>query len=124
MADTTDGADKGKSPGAILTDAQIAKLRLLVIGMSIVLVAGVATVIARIVYLVNRGGEQATVSRASETIAAETRIVLPAGAIVKSTGLSGNRLSAHYTSPKGEGIIILDLATGKTLSHVRFEPSP
>lgn len=123
MADKTD-TEEGKPSGAILTDDQIRKVRLAVIGMSVVLVAGVATVIGRVVYLANRGSEQATVSRGGETLAPEARLVLPAEASVKTTSLAANRLSAHYTSPKGDGLLILDLVTGKTISHVRFETSP
>jgi hypothetical protein len=107
--------------GAILSDDQIRKLRLGVIVMSIALVAGVATLIGRVIYLANRSGEQAA---PRGMLAADPRLVLPAGASLKSTALSGDRLTAHYTSPKGEGVIILDLVTGKTLSHVRIETGP
>ena len=123
MADTTE-TEVAKPSGAILNDDQIRKVRLAVIGMSVVLVAGVATLIGRVVYLANRGSEQATVFRSGETLTPEARLVLPPGAAVKSTSLTGNRLSAHYTSLKGDGLLILDLVTGKTLSHVRFETSP
>lgn len=125
MADLDSSTATGKAPGALLTDAQIRKLRIAVIVMSLMLVAGVATVIARIVYLANRGSEQATVSRGADAVLApESRLALPAGATVKSTSLAGNRLTAHYTSPKGEGVLIHDLVTGKTVSHVRFDVSP
>ena len=104
--------------GAILSDDQIRKLRIVVIVMSIALVAGVATLIGRIIYLANRGHEQAP---PRGMLAAEPRLVLPAGASLKSTTLSGDRLSAHYLGPKGEGLIIFDLVSGKILSHVRIE---
>jgi hypothetical protein len=107
--------------GAILSDDQIRTLRMVVIGMSIALVAGVATVIGRVIYLANRGNEQAT---PRGMLAADARLTLPAGASLKSTALSGDRLSAHYTSQKGDGLIILDLVSGKTLSHVRIETAP
>ncbi len=107
--------------GAILSDDQIRKLRIVVIIMSIALVAGVATLIGRVIYLANRGNEQAA---PRGMLAAEPRLVLPAGASLKSTSVSGDRLSAHYTSPRGEGLIILDLVSGKTLSHVRIEIGP
>lgn len=107
--------------GAILSDDQIRKLRVVVIVMSIALVAGVATLIGRVIYLANRGKEQAI---PVGMLAAEPRLVLPTGASLKSASLSGDRLSAHYTGPKGEGLMILDLVSGKTLSHVRIETAP
>jgi hypothetical protein len=124
MADTTEPSPHQRNAeveGAILSDDQIRKLRIGVIVMSIALVAGVAMLIGRVIYLANRGNEQG-VPRGM--LAADPRLMLPAGASLKSTALSGDRLSAHYTSPKGDGVIILDLVTGKTLSHVRIEAGP
>jgi hypothetical protein len=123
-----DASTEPKPPeGAILSDDQIRKLRIAVIIMSIALVAGVATLIGRVIYLANRGSEQgtprATVS-SSGAIAQDVRATLPTGAALKSTSLTGDRILAHYTGPKGEGLLVLDLVTGKTLSHVRFETAP
>jgi hypothetical protein len=104
--------------GAILSDDQIRKLRMVVIAMSLLLVAGVATVIGRVLYLANRGQEQAM---PRGMLSPEARLVLPAGATLKSATLSGDRLAAQYTSPKGDGLIIMDLVTGKMVSHVRID---
>jgi hypothetical protein len=110
-----------KVGGAILSDEQIRKLRIGVIVMSLILVAGIATLIGRVLYLANRGNEQAL---PRGMLSAEARLVLPTGASVKSTTLSGDRLAAHYSGPKGDGLIILDLVSGRTLSHVRIETAP
>ncbi len=113
--------------GAILNDEQIRKLRIGVVVMSVILVAGIITLIGRIIYLANRGEGQATpgaVTPPRAVLAAETRLVLPSGATLKSTTLTGDRLVTQYTSPTGDGLMILDLVTGKTLSHVRIQAAP
>ena len=121
MHDQNDAAQMTPpAQGAILSDDQIRKLRLVVIAMSVALIAGVATLIGRVIYLANRGSEQAP----RGALVSEPRLTLPAGATLKSSALWGDRLSAHYTSPKGEGLMILDLATGKVLSHVRIDTAP
>lgn len=108
--------------GAILSDDQIRKLRLVVIAMSVVLVAGVATLVGRIVYLANRGNDLQPAQRLA--MRPEQRLALPSGAVLKSATLSGDRLAAHYGSPAGDGVIVHDLATGAVLTHVRVVPAP
>ena len=112
-------------------------LRLAVIGMGLILVLGVATVIGRITYLAMRqrvpvvttsGSGAGSGAGASEpalgssgAISAELRLALPPGAKVRSQSLAGNRLAVHYEGAGGEGIIILDLETGRPVSQVRIE---
>ena len=113
----------------------IRMLRFAVIGMGVVLLAGFAAVIGRIAYISTRPvgtsvtasvDGTSTVARSpavSNTLAAEVRLALPQGAKVRSQSLDGNRLAVHYEAPTGEGILILDLETGRPLSQVRIEPS-
>ena len=95
-------------------------LRIAVIVMGVVLVLGFVAVIARIVYLVNRGNETEAVI--SQPIKAAARLALPAGATVRHISLSGQRLAVHYDAPAGAGIVILDLQTGAPLSRVEIVP--
>ena len=111
----------------------IRMLRLAVIGMGLILVLGVAAVIGRITYLTMRqrvpvvttSGSGAGASEpalgSSGAISAELRLALPPGAKVRSQSLAGNRLAVHYEGAGGEGIIILDLETGRPVSQVRIE---
>src|SRR5690606_42147961 len=57
----------GKMTGIVLGDRQLKMLKVAVIAMGVILVLGFITVIARIVYLVNRSNETTTaVSRSEE----------------------------------------------------------
>lgn len=107
----------GKMTGIVLGERQIRMLRIAVIAMGVILVLGFITVIARIVYLVNRSNETTTV--VSHQAA---RLALPAGASVRSMSLAGHRLAVHYEGPGGGGIVILDLQTGKPVSRVEIVP--
>jgi hypothetical protein len=95
-------------------------LRIAVIAMGVVLVLGFVVVIARIVYLVNRGGDTATL--ATQPLQETARLALPAGASVRHIALAGQRLAIHYDGPSGSGILILDLQTGKPVSRVEIIP--
>lgn len=116
-----DGAEPTDQPaGLVLGDRHVRMLRIAVIAMGVVLVLGFVAVIARIVYLVNRGGE--TAPAVSLPIREAARLALPAGASVRNLSLAGQRLAVHYESPGGSGIVILDLQTGKVVSRVEIVP--
>jgi hypothetical protein len=110
----------GQMSGIVLGERQLKMLKVAVIIMGIILVLGFATVIARIVYLVNRGGE--TVTTVSAPAQQAARLALPAGASVRNISLNGHRLSVHYEGPGGSGIVILDLETGKPVSRIEIVP--
>lgn len=100
---------------------QIRALRIAVAVMSLLLVVGFITVIARIIYLTSRPNAPNAATATATTGAAlkpEAVLGLPAGGSIKSMSLSGNRLAVHYVSPLGDGIAILDLEQGRVLSRV------
>lgn len=107
---------------------QIRALRMAVIVMGLLLVVGFLTVIARIVYLASRpaaqgGGPAAAVSAISGAeLKPEAVLGLPADANVKTLSLSGDRLAVQYVSPRGDGIAILDLVSGRVVSRVKVQP--
>lgn len=110
-------------PAAIvLGDRHIRMLRFAVIAMGVVLVLGFVAVIARIVYLVNRGSDTAVTPALSQPLRDAARLALPAGATVRTLSLSGTRLAIHYEGPGGSGIVILDLATGAPASRIEIIP--
>jgi hypothetical protein len=123
-------------------------LRRLVIGLGVVMVAMLIVVIGRIVYLATRPPAGATVTvgqpigatagasavggsalgtgaagaipEAARPLTADIALSLPAGAKVRAHSLFGTRLAVHYEAPAGEGIVVLDLETGRAASHVRL----
>ena len=79
------------------------------------------TIVARVVYLANKSPTQA----ASKSIpVAQQELALPAGAVIRSTSLSGSRLVVQYDAPGGSGLAILDLDTGRVVSRVRVGHDP
>lgn len=110
-------------------------LRFAVVSMGVILLIVFMAVIARLAYLLTRplpgpgpapveiSGSAAsgatTVAPPQAPLQPEIQLQLPPSARVRSQYLSGNRLSVHYDTPAGEGIMILDLVTGRPLSHVR-----
>lgn len=111
-------------------------LKIAVTVMGVMIVAGLAAVIWRIVDLASspKAANEATpAARATAHPASATGppatawpadldVELPEGAIVRTTALSGNRLALHYEHAGSTGIAILDLETGRTLTRVRVKP--
>lgn len=122
-----DEAEKSENQlaGAILSDQQIARLKTAVIVMTAALVIGVITLIGRIIYLASNRGETApTASPATPALKPDAALALPSGHDVKSVAMSSNRLLVHHVGPTGDGIIILDLATGAVISRVTVSRTP
>ncbi len=132
--------DTGKEPAApdglkpMFTDSQMRKLKAAVIGMGVILLAGFALVIGRIVYLLNRppvdsaGGARPiatsppSAASAGAGLASQAQLTLPDGAVIKHLSLSGNRIAIHYDAPSGQGIQILDLVTGRSVQRIDIVP--
>ncbi|MDX2159203.1 MAG: DUF6476 family protein [Hyphomicrobiaceae bacterium] len=92
----------------MFTPSQIRLLKIAVIVMGVILLAGLVAVIGRIVYLVNSGPRpDAAAGQLSGQLPAA--VALPAGASIRHIALSGNRLAIHYEAPGGSGIRIVDL---------------
>ncbi len=96
-------------------------LKFVVIALGVVLVAGLATVIGRIIYLASAPPAQPV---ASSTVSSNQTLQLPHGAEVRSISLSGNQMAVHYEMPEGSGIAVLDLATGRQATHVSIVSVP
>jgi hypothetical protein len=103
-----------------LSAGQVRALKIAVVVMGVLIVLGLFTVIARIIYLASRPGRQ--VQAASQAVKAEQRLALPPGAVVRQTSLSGDRLAVHYEAPSGAGIVVLDLASGHVVSRIELAP--
>ena len=116
----------GKRPGSLLTDAQTAWVRRAVWVMSFMLVAGVALLIGRIIYLARQPSTQAASAAvglvAQPALMPDVRLALPQGAEIKSMTAMGSRLAILHSVPgAGDAITILDLATGQIASRVTLE---
>jgi hypothetical protein len=117
-----DPSEPGEQAAIVLGDRHLRLLKFAVIAMGVVLVLGFVAVIARIVYLVGRGGETATSTAVSQPIRDAARLALPSGAVIRNLSLSGSRLAVHYDGPAGSGIVILDLVTGAPASQITIVP--
>ncbi|MCB1510565.1 MAG: hypothetical protein KDJ36_06645, partial [Hyphomicrobiaceae bacterium] len=95
----------------------------MVIIMTILIVAGIALVIGRIIYLANKSGGPSHVQRSPlQAPAPELSLPLPAGAKVAETSLAGNRLVVRYSANGEDAVMIYDVVTGRTLSRIRLRP--
>jgi len=91
--------------------------------MGIVLVAGFAAVIGRVSYLMTQTAPPAVMAKPDgDPLPVDALAVLPVGAKARQHSVSGSTLSVLYEAPGGDGIIILDLRTGRQISHIRLQP--
>ena len=96
-------------------------LKFVVVALGVVMVAGLALVIGRIIYLASAPPAQPV---ASSTVSSNQTLQLPHGSEVRSISLSGNQMAVHYEMPEGSGIAVLDLATGREATHVSIVSVP
>ncbi len=96
-------------------------LKFVVVALGVLLVAGLATVIGRIIYLASAPPAQPV---ASSTVGSSQTLQLPPGSEVRSISLSGDQIAVYYEMPEGSGIAILDLATGRKATHVSIVAAP
>lgn len=101
----------------------VRRMRLLVIVLGVLLVAGLFSLMGRILYLAIRQPPQAASAAGAPAPTVEHSLNLPAGAAVVSTSLDGGRILVHYTAPEGSGLVVLDLATGRAIARVRLAPA-
>ena len=106
-------------------------LKAVVILLALVLFAGLALVVGRVIYLASSTRTQATeatqgmqVAQPTLAIRPEQSLELPAGAHVRSVSLSGSRLAVHYDVGSATGIAVLDLQTGRKITNVVVESKP
>lgn len=118
MSDTTDAGP--------LTPNQVRWLKIAVVVMGIMIVAGIAILIGRVLYLASQGPRQATQTaiRAGAPVVAEATLALPAGASIRNISYAGDRLAIHYEGPRGTGIMLVDTVTGARLGRFDIVPEP
>ncbi len=97
-------------------------LKFVVIALGILLVAGLAAVIGRIIYLASAPSAQPVA--ATSTLSSSQTLQLPLGSQVRSISLSGNQIAVYYEMPEGSGIAVLDVATGRKAAHVSIVAAP
>jgi lysylphosphatidylglycerol synthetase-like protein (DUF2156 family) len=111
--------DNTPPSGTVFTPRQVRVLKIAVIVMGILLVGGFAFVLAAIVYQASKGGQSGSPS-GTEAVAAELHI--PKDASISTLALDGDRLALHLNSAEGPEIVVIDLATGKTLARIKLKP--
>jgi Family of unknown function (DUF6476) len=104
-----------------LSPGQVRALKIAVVVMGVLIIIGLFTVFARIIYLASRSGPQVQAASQASGKTAQ-RLALPRGAIVRQSSISGDRLAVQYEAPSGAGIVILDLASGQIVSRVELAP--
>ena len=110
-------ADEEEKP---LDAAQLrlqAKLKRLLFWSSGVMVLGLVAVFAAIFYRVTKVDVKPAVAWDRPIVA---ELPLPEGGRVSSSRLDGDRLIVTLESPKGASVLIVDIATMKTIRRLEF----
>lgn len=96
-------------------------LKIVVIGLGVLILAGLAAVVIRIMQLAARGPQTPAASVAVPAATPGARqigLALPPGARIVSVSVSANRLAVHHESPSGTGITVLDTETGAPILQI------
>jgi hypothetical protein len=118
------------TPGEDVTRKRTERLLVFIVSfLGLLIVAGITAVVLRIIYLSSTSPAQRELSQVEGSAApaaglpSPDRLDLPAGAVVKSVSLDGDRLAVHYEAPSGAGIAVLDLATGAVVRRLDVAPA-
>ena len=96
-------------------------LKILVVVMAVMILAGVATLLVVIAGRLSRSGP---VTASSQPFAASP-IELPAGARIETMSAGGDRLVLAIVLPDGNRqLVIIDLATGRRLGAIPLRTAP
>lgn len=102
-----------------LSPGQVRALKIAIVVMGIMILVALVAIVWRLLTLKPKPQSSAAATTIEQVaFAPEHRISLPQGAAVKSSSIQANLLSVHYTSPAGDGIIVLDLVSGKILTRI------
>ncbi len=96
-------------------------LKLLVIALGVLLLAGIGVLAAAVVWRINHAN---STSPAQPAPPAVRRIVLPSGAKVIATDVDAGRLIVRVDIPgNGVRMLVFDLATGAEITTIELAPA-
>jgi hypothetical protein len=115
-----------RSPVAALSPSELRLqriLKLVVVALALLLFAGLAAIVWRVIYLASPSATQPAAAP-SPAIRPQQSLGLPPGAVVRSISLSGDRLAVHYEAGAEAGIAVFDLKTGRLVTDIGAGPAP
>ena len=121
--------------GTVFTPRQVGRLKIAVVLMGILLLAGFAAVIGGMIYQASKMGQKApsagsaisipqTVPMAPASPGKPPAFDIPEGWNVVSMALDGDRLALYIRSPEGAEIVVVDIRSGTVVSRVKIERAP
>jgi hypothetical protein len=126
MSDPSPAPHAGDRSEAAARNRKERVLVFIVAFLGLLIVAGIAAVVLRIIYLSAnpqpQPGSVETGPRSQLGAVEAGSLSLPQGAVVKSLSLSGDRLAVHYESGGKAAIAILDVSSGAVLRRYDVMP--
>ena len=101
------------------TPATLRGLKIAVAVMGLILVFGFVGLVFAIAYKSTQLGKSG-----EAMLPALSRVALPAGAHLEGSDLDGGRIALRYKSADGEGVVVVDLATGRVLTTIETGGKP
>lgn len=111
-------------PDDFLTPSRLRALKIAVVVMGIIILLLMTSIIARIIYLASAKPKPLSAADSAAVTTpplADLTLALPAGAVIRSTMLSGTQLAVQHSAGDQDAITILDLTTGKVVSRIKIE---
>lgn len=113
----TSAPDRGTEvfPGLFFSPRQMRMLKIAVVVMGIILIAGFLAIVVGIFY------QSSKLGKSTAAIPADISLALEPGQNVSHIALDGDRMAVHLTGPGGQEIRIIDLERGTVAGRVRLE---
>jgi hypothetical protein len=118
--------------GTVFTPRQVGMLKVAVVVLGMLLLAGFAAVIGGMIYQASKIGQKApeaspataiseTVPMAPANLGELPAFDIPEGWNVFSMALDGDRLALHIRSPEDAEIVVVDIRSGTVVSRVKIK---
>jgi hypothetical protein len=117
--------------GSPFTPRQVRMLKIAVVVMGVLLVAGFLLIIATIAFQASQMGVEDEVAPAAEQASRPAGdrarpesfdVTIPEGAEVTDMAVDGNRLMLHLKTAEGGDVLVIDLESGKVVSRIGLRP--
>ncbi|MFD0986562.1 hypothetical protein [Methyloligella solikamskensis] len=129
--ETPPDTDNTPIEGSPFTPRQVRILKIAVIVMGVLLVAGFLLIIATIAFQATQMGveedttpaiEQASPPAGEQKTRKAFDVTIPDGAEVVDMTVDGNRLVLHLKIAEGGDVLVIDLTDGKVISRIGLRP--
>ena len=108
-------------PGTVFNSRQVRLLKIVVVSMGLMLIAGFALIIVTIVYQAMYAKQGDRSNATVMPVAEQQHLSIDSGAVVSDIIVNGDWMAIHLNGPSGSEIVIISIKTGEVVRRIRLK---